>query len=350
MNIVAMRNPVALSTPSDLTRLAQQVMNTHARSFSSAAAFFSAPTRADASLLYAFARVADDLCDEECLGPLAERMQAFARLGECAQQAREESSTGSDAMASAAGRMLQRHAVHPQVLAHFLQGLRDDAGPRQLQTTDELLQFAFAVAGTVGQMMRPLLGAPIEVERYAIALGVAMQLTNVARDVKEDALRRRCYLPAQWDPQWHLEGGLTTAAQRTRAFAMVRRVLALADDFYAFAAQGLEAIPTRNRRAIRIAMALYQGIGHKILKVGPERYWQGRIHLSRLERSGSIVRTILRGGRVGRGGNGESIGLDDGSGKLNPTSAVPANFLHAQMKLQLQLRRPSVAVTRQFAV
>lgn len=336
-----MRKPAALSAPSDLTRLAQKVMDTHARSFSSAAVFFSAAARADAALLYAFARAADDLCDEESLGPLAERMQTFARLGWCAQHVREESSTGSDAMASAAGRVLQRHGLHPQVLAHFLQGLRDDAGPRQLQTTDELLQFAFAVAGTVGQMMRPVLGAPIEVERYAIALGVAMQLTNVARDVEEDALRGRCYLPAQWDRQWHLEAGLTTAAQRTRAFSMVRRVLVLADDFYAFAAQGLAAIPTRNRRAIRIAMALYQGIGHKILTLGPERYWQGRVHLTRIERSSRIVRAILRGGR------GESSGTDP---QVNPGSAVAAHFLQRQMNLQLLLQRPSAPSTLQFAV
>ena len=326
-----MRNP---ATSFDLTRHAQAVMNTHARSFSLAALFFTAPTRADAALLYAFARAADDLCDEESLGPLAQRLQTFARLSLCAQQARNDSSSSSDAMASAAGRVLRRHEVHPNVLAHFLQGLRDDTGPRQLQTTDDLLQFAFAVAGTVGQMMRPVLGAPIEAERHAIALGMAMQLTNVARDVEEDARRGRCYLPAQWDRQWHLGAGLTTAAQRTRAFAMVRRVLALADDFYAYAAQGLQAIPTRNRRAIHVALALYQGIGHKILRVGPDRYWEGRVHLSWFERSGRIGRAILRGGVAG---------------PVTCHSAAAANFLQRQMSLQLQLMRSPASAPLQFS-
>ncbi|MBC7681485.1 MAG: squalene/phytoene synthase family protein [Ferruginibacter sp.] len=327
-----MRNPAAVPAPTDLTRAAQKVMDTHARSFSSAAVFFSAGTRDDAALLYAFARAADDLCDEEDLGPLAERMQSFARLGAFAEQPGDDTATGNDAMASAAGRVLRRHGVHPQVLAHFLQGLQDDAGPRQLQTTDELLQFAFAVAGTVGQMMRPVLGAPLEVERYAVALGVAMQLTNVARDVEEDALRGRCYLPAQWDPQWRLEAGLATAVQRTKAFAMVRRVLALADDFYAFAAQGLATIPSRNRRAIRIAIALYQGIGHKILKGGPALYWAGRVHLTRTERASRIVQTVLFNGCSGPG---------------NPRSAVAADFLQVQMKLQLL--RPASRAPLQFA-
>ena len=327
-----MRNLVVPPAPSDLTRVAKKVMNTHARSFASAAVFFSAGTRSDAALLYAFARAADDLCDEEDLGPLAERMQTFARLGACAQHPGEEAASGNDAMASAAGRVLRHHGVHPQVLAHFLQGLQDDAGPRQLQTTDELLQFAFAVAGTVGQMMRPVLGAPVNVERYAVALGVAMQLTNVARDVEEDARRGRCYLPAQWDPQWRLDAGLTTATQRSKAFAMVRRVLVLADDFYAFAAQGLDAIPTRNRRAIRIAIALYQGIGHKILRVGPERYWNGRVHLTRIEQGSRIVQAVLRSGH---------------GGLAHPRSAVAADFLQVHMGLQLQ--RPSTSACLQFA-
>jgi phytoene synthase len=180
------------------------------------------------------------------------------------------------------------------VLHHFLSGLRDDAQPRQVKTTDELLQFAFAVAGTVGQMMLPMLGAPTEAEHYAIALGMAMQLTNVARDVQEDALRGRCYLPAEWDADWHQEAGLVDADQRVRAFAMVQRLLMLADDFYAFAAPGLAAIPARNRRAVRIAAALYQAIGHKILKIGPAQYWQGRVSLSRMERGSLMLRTVLR--------------------------------------------------------
>ena len=323
----------SVAAATELARLAQAVMNTHARSFASAAVFLTARTRADAALLYAFARAVDDLCDEESLGPLAQRLQIFARLGLRAEQAGEDSSGTSDAIASAAGRVLRRHGVPSYVLAHFLQGLRDDTGPRQLQTTDDLLQFAFAVAGTVGQMMRPVLGAPIEVEHYAVALGMAMQLTNVARDVEEDARRGRCYLPAQWDREWHLDAGLTTATQRTRAFAMVRRVVVLADDFYAFAAQGLQTIPARNRRAIHVAIALYQGIGHKILKIGPERYWEGRVHLSRVERGGRIVRAILSGGQ---------------GGPAAPHSAAAANFLQQQMTCQRLLQCSSDSAALQF--
>jgi phytoene synthase len=278
----------------ELARRAQAVMDRHARTFASAALFFSPAMRADAAMLYAFARAADDLCDEESLGPLDERLATLDALGRCAARAQIGLADGGDAMATATGHVLRRHGVHPHVLHHFLSGLRDDAQPRQVKTTDELLQFAFAVAGTVGQMMLPMLGAPAEAERYAIALGIAMQLTNVARDVQEDALRGRCYLPAEWDADWQQEAGLDSDNQRARAFTMVQRLLALADDFYAFAAPGLTAIPTRNRRAVRIAAALYQAIGHKILKIGPAQYWQGRVCLSRMERGSLILRTVMR--------------------------------------------------------
>ena len=106
------------------------------------------------------------------------------------------------------------------------------------------------------------------------------------------------------------------------------------DDFYAYASQGLETIPARNRRAIHIAVALYQGIGRKILRVGPQRYWEGRVHLSRFERSGQIVRAILRGGLAR---------------PVAPGSAAAANFLQQQMMLQLQLQGAPACAGLQFS-
>jgi len=295
-----------------VARLARSVMQKHARSFSLAAVFLEPATRADVALLYAFARAADDLCDEASLGPLPDRLRTLEAISECAEQAQQGRQGGRDPIASAAGEVLHRHGVPAQVLCHFLKGLRDDAHPRQLQTTDELLQFAFAVAGTVGQMMRPLLGAPVQAERYAIVLGMAMQLTNIARDVQEDAQRGRCYLPAQWNTAWCFDPALADADQRAQVFPLVCRVLALADDFYAYAAQGLATIPSRNRRAVRVAAALYQAIGHKIIRGGPGAYWQGRVSLGRLERGREILRMLLRG---------ENRGADE------PLSAAAHNLL-----------------------
>ena len=196
---------------------------------------------------------------------------------------------GDQTQASDVGRLLSQHGVNPAVMAYFMDCLVQDAGPRHIQTTQELLQFAYGVAGTVGQMMCPILGAPAHSQNYAMALGVAMQLTNIARDVVEDAARGRCYIPAQWGIDRQNLQVPVTQAKVLQAFAAIEKILLLADDFYAYAQQGIVHIPAANRRAIDIATALYRGIGQKILRNGAVQYWRGRTSLSALEKSWLIA-------------------------------------------------------------
>jgi 15-cis-phytoene synthase len=267
----------------------QAVMDHHAKSFSWAAKFLSATARRDAALLYAFARTADDFADEEALGSRQER---GAALDELRRQSLRSQPAG-DTLAHQTGRLLRSHGVQDAVLAQLMDSLQQDADPRQIDSTENLLQFAYGVAGTVGQMMRPLLGAPPAADAYAIALGVAMQLTNIARDVVEDAQRGRCYIPAQWGVSLQLMATPQTEAERVQAFAALKKLLALADDFYAYASAGISVIPRHNRRAIRIAAALYQGIGQKILQRGPKHYWDGRSFLTRFEKLKILAHTLL---------------------------------------------------------
>ncbi len=267
----------------------QAVMDHHAKSFSWAAKFLSSKARTDAALLYAFARTADDYADEEDLGSPQERAHALQVLRSQAL----DTTLQTDSLAWQTGHMLRRYGVPDAVLATLMDSLQADAGPRQMDTTEDLLQFAYGVAGTVGQMMRPLLGAPSQADAYAIALGVGMQLTNIARDVVEDAQRGRCYIPAQWGVSQQVLATPQDAAQRAQAFAALRRLLALADDFYAFAYAGISVIPRHNRRAIRIASSLYQGIGHKIMRLGEARYWGGRVSLTNAEKIRLLSHTLL---------------------------------------------------------
>ncbi len=276
------------------TMTPQAVMDHHAKSFSWAARFLSPTARKDAALLYAFARTADDYADEERLGTPSERLQYLAdmRLQALAAQA-QGVAPNAYLLSRATGDMLRNYGVPDTVLVCFMDSLQADAGPRALVSQQELLRFAYGVAGTVGQMMRPLLGAPGQADAYAIALGVAMQLTNIARDVVEDAQRGRCYIPTEWGVASNVLAAPQSASQRAEAFAALRKLLALADDFYAYAQSGIQAIPVPNRRAIRIATALYQAIGHKIVQGGPDRFWQGRASLGATEKSWLVLRTLL---------------------------------------------------------
>lgn len=278
--------------PRTLAGEARKIMRRHARSFDWAARFLAPSARGDTTLLYAFARIADDLADEPGLGPLADRLASLSELKSGLLDAQ-----GGHAWAAAVAQLRLQHALPASLFECFLDSLRDDAQPRRLQTEQDLLAFAYGVAGTVGLMMRPILGAGPPADPHALALGIAMQLSNVARDVVEDAARGRTYIPCSYGVSADLLRQPVDAAARCRAFAAIARVLALAENFYAYAESGLHLIPRRNRRAIRVALVLYRGIGRKILSRGPEGYWQGRTSLSALEKLRLIAPLWLLDGR-----------------------------------------------------
>ena len=263
---------------------AQAVMDAHAKSFSWAARFLSPEARRDAAQLYVFARLADDLADEEALGERAERMAQLQALESSAL----DPGAGNE-LGHRVGKMLLSKGVNAEVIRSFMDCLSQDAGPRCIQTTEELLQFAYGVAGTVGQMMCPILGATNKAQPYATALGVAMQLTNIARDVVEDAARGRCYIPAEWGVSAKALSAPCDPAQASQSFAAIQNLLHLADDFYAYSQQGFGSIPAGNRRAIRIAAALYRGIGQEILDRGADGYWRGRTSLGRFKKMKLII-------------------------------------------------------------
>jgi 15-cis-phytoene synthase len=278
-----------LTQPAVLAQTARQIMRRHAKSFDWAARFLAPTTRSDTTLLYAFARIADDLADEPGLGSLEHRLASLARL-----RAGLIAPRSANALASAVAGLCQRHALRASLLDCFLGSLQADAHPRRLHTEQELLAFAYGVAGTVGLMMRPILGAPPAADPHALALGIAMQLSNVARDVAEDAARARVYVPSTYSST------SAAAADRATSFVAITRVLALAEEFYTFAEHGLHLIPRRNRRAVSVALVLYRAIGRKILRRGPELYGQGRTHLNALEKLGLIGALLLGRQRPGR--------------------------------------------------
>lgn len=262
----------------------QHVMDLHAKSFSWAARFLLPVARRDAAQLYAFARMADDLADEEALGEWAERMGQLQAL-----ESNVLNPGAGRELGHQVGKMLLSKSVSTEVIRNFMDCLIQDASPRCIQNTEELLQFAYGAAGTVGQMMCPILGAAKKAQPYAMALGVAMQLTNIARDVVEDAARGRCYIPAQWGVSAEALRAPQNPAQAMQSFAAIQKLLHLADDFYAYSQQGVVFIPAGNRRAIRVASALYRGIGQKILGGGADRYWRGRTSLGRFEKIKLII-------------------------------------------------------------
>ncbi len=231
------------------------------RTFHAASLLLTAKVRDPAYALYAFCRLADDAVD---LG--TNRLAALERLEErldLAYQGRPKNLAADRAFA----RMVERFAVPRTLPEALLEGLRWDAEGRHYDDLAALEAYATRVAGTVGAMMTLVMGVrdPVALAR-ATDLGIAMQLTNIARDVGEDAANGRLYLPRTW----LTEAGIDADAWRRapvfddRLAAVVRRLLESADHLYERATPGIAKLPLGCRPAMLAARRLYAEIGREV--------------------------------------------------------------------------------------
>jgi 15-cis-phytoene synthase len=235
------------------------------RSFYAASFLLPRRVREPATALYAFCRLADDAVD------LADQpRQALADLNR-----RLDGVYGGRPMAIPADRALadvvRAFAIPRALLEALIEGFAWDAEGRRYEDISALYDYCARVAGTVGAMMALLMGArePDLVAR-ACDLGVAMQLSNIARDVGEDAGRGRLYLPRDWMREAGLDPNAWLADPRwTPALGRVlERLLAVADRLYARADLGIGRLPVACRPGIAAARRLYAEIGQEVRRRG----------------------------------------------------------------------------------
>ena len=215
--------------------------------------------------LYAFCRLADDAVD---LGD--DRTAAVERLKERLDRAYRGQSMDQPADRAFAD-VVTRFSIPREVPEALLEGLAWDAEGRRYETLPELYAYAARVAGTVGVMMTLVMGQRTpEIVARACDLGVAMQLTNIARDVGEDARAGRLYLPLSWLREAGIDPDAWLAKPVfTREIAeIVRRLLDAADALYGRATLGIKNLPLACRPGIYAARALYAEIGRELERGG----------------------------------------------------------------------------------
>jgi phytoene synthase len=231
------------------------------RTFFAASLLLPAEVREPASSLYAFCRLADDAVDVE-----GGHLEVLARLRERLHRAyvgRPYPAAIDRALAD----VLARHEIPPALPEALLEGFAWDARGRRYEDLPELRAYAARVAGTVGAMMALLMGIRSqETIGRACELGVAMQLSNIARDVGEDARAGRLYLPLRWLREAGIEPEAWLARPRfTPALGLViERLLGVADELYRRADGGIDQLPLACRPAIRAARLLYAEIGREV--------------------------------------------------------------------------------------
>jgi phytoene synthase len=268
------------------------------RTFYAASLLLPDTVRMPAYGLYAFCRLSDDAVDLEAGSPrtierLKERLDLI--------YANTPSESAADrAMAD----LVQRFGIPQAVPLALIEGLGWDAEGRRYQTIEDLYDYAARVAGTVGTMMSLLMGArnPSTLAS-ACHLGIAMQLTNIARDVGEDARNGRLYLPLDWmreaglDPDRFVQSPEMSDALRS----VIVRLLQAADRLYAQAATGIADLPLGCRPAILAARYIYADIGRALEALEHDSVSQ-RAHVSNARKirilAASLLRTpLLRGSR-----------------------------------------------------
>ena len=281
--------PTSPVDPADDLEACKRLLTAGSKSFSLATKLLPPRVRDSATALYAFCRVADDAIDADphaTEGAVDRLRQRLAR----AYAGQPDDSPVDRALARVVA-MERIPTVLPEAL---LEGFAWDAQGRRYETLDDLYAYAARVAGTVGVMMSVFMGARTpEVLARACDLGVAMQLTNIARDVGEDARNGRLYLPLAWmreagiDPEAFLR-----APEPTEALAgIVARLLAAADVLYRRAEEGIAALPTDCRTAIFTARLVYADIGRSIARAGYDSVTR-RAHVPLLRKLWLVVRAL----------------------------------------------------------
>ena len=243
----------------------EQILATSGESFFWARRFLGRKMGHDAAVLYSFCRVLDDMADGDIPdGPAHLRqIQSLLKQGEWTQHP----------VLKHHAQLVEAYRLPHDVIGSLVEGLMDDQAP-QVLIKDEasLIQYAYKVAGTVGLLMCNILNnEDPRAKAHAVDLGIAMQLTNIARDVVEDAKMGVGTFPGEWvnhlspedivlaskDPQSH-EGTLITLA--------VERLLELAEVYYASGRAGLSYLPLRAHFSIGVAAKVYRQIGRQLLK------------------------------------------------------------------------------------
>jgi phytoene synthase len=268
--------------------LADAVLEEKGRSFHWARHLLGKKHAARATRLYAFCRHLDDLADEA-----GSKERARASL----DAARRDITTGtsSDPVIRDGLILMRECGIDDALVLELISGALSDLDEVRMRDEAALLRYCYQVAGTVGLMMCRVLD--VDDPRafpHAVDLGIAMQLTNICRDVAADAAMGRRYLPAT------LIGDLQAVELVDPAFDRrdtirdgILSLLTLADDYYRSGEAGLSYLPLQARAGILVASRVYHGIGEELRSRGGD-CWSRRAEVSSLRKA--LLSTVALAG------------------------------------------------------
>ena len=251
------------------------------KSFSLAARLFDSDTRDAAFFLYGWCRYCDDQVDRA--GMAESREQLERRLAKLSEATRSVFSGAAQEQAVfiAMQYIVQRYSIPAHYALELIEGMAMDVRGTRYQTFKDLSLYCYRVAGTVGLMMSHVMGLRDEQAlKHAADLGIAMQLTNIARDITEDASMGRIYLPLEWLKEADIAPEEIAAVKNRPKLALVtKRLLQEAQRYYLSGDDGLWHLSFRSACAVAAARHVYAEIGSLLLDKGPSA-WDQRSYIT----------------------------------------------------------------------
>lgn len=286
-----LQEKITVRQPSkSLTEQCQTMIENGSKSFSLASRLFDEKTREAACFLYGWCRYVDDAIDE---------VEDVSKQKQVLEQIREETENAfcgnlsENIVFQALSRVAREYEIPSFYALELLEGMRMDVENQRYGELKDLSLYCYRVAGCVGLMMSHVMGVSTgEALQNASDLGIAMQLTNIARDVMTDARMGRNYLPMAWLREVEMqEKDILNPAFRVSIAYLVRRLLREAESRYQSGIEGLKFLPWRSALAVSMAICVYRKIGHKV-ESRREKAWDSRTIVSPFEKVLCVFKAV----------------------------------------------------------
>ena len=278
-------------TRDDIVAGARDAIQNGSKSFRAASRLFDQTTRERAWLLYCWCRHCDDVADGQTYGFGQGLRGNVSVLG--GKTRRAIAGDQVDELPFRALRQLLSECPIPErFLEDHLRGFALDEGGWQPLNEQDLALYCYYVAGAVGCMMAVLMGVGAHEEEtleHAADLGIAFQLSNIARDVREDLDAGRCYLPLSWMEEFGVNRSTLFQPQNEEALTiMIGRLIEQVAVHEESARQGVSKLPFRSRLAVLSALRIYGAIGRRVEELGSAA-WDERVTVGKMRKLSFVV-------------------------------------------------------------
>lgn len=265
------------------------------KSFSLAARLFDPATRDAAFFLYGWCRYCDDQVDQAGASVSADELDRRLNSLRDKTAAAFSFAPQHESVFLALQYIVHRYGIPSHYALELIEGMAMDVRATRYETLKELLLYCYRVAGTVGLMMAHVMGLRDEAAlKHAADLGIAMQLTNIARDIIEDASMGRIYLPSTWLAEAEIPPAEIAAPEhRAKLAVLTLRLLREAGEYYRSGDEGSWHLSFRSACAVAAARNVYAEIGAMLLRKG-RNAWDERTYVTGARKIYVVIKALMR--------------------------------------------------------